>query len=91
MQQVLEAPEMRDEQELIAIEDRPVLSPERSAAATETTRQPISLLRSILSVFTGSKPEDIPKEYGLMRERYDTPIDHLSRIDPCLCMRTISV
>jgi len=89
MQQVLETPEIQDE-EFIAIEDSPIPSHERVAAATEKTRPPITLLRSILSVFTRSKSEYIPKEYSAILERPEPPIDYLSRTDPCLCIRSLS-
>jgi len=90
MSQVLETPKIQDE-EFIAVEESLIPSPERAESVTEKPHQPITLLRSILSVFTASKPDYIPKEYGLVRERHDTPIDHLCRIDPSLCMRTLSV
>jgi hypothetical protein len=92
MQQVLETPDIQGETAFIAVEERPIPSPERAAATTENTRQPIiTLLRSIRSVFTGSRPEYIPKEYRAIVERHDTPIDHLCRIDPGLCIRSLSV
>jgi hypothetical protein len=91
MSQVLDTPEIRDKEAFIAVDKSPVPSPERAESVTEKPHQLIPFLRSILSVFTASKPEYLPKEYGLVGERYDTPIDHLCRIDPSLCMRTLSV
>jgi hypothetical protein len=90
MSQVLDTPKIQDEK-VITVETSRIPSPKRAESVTETTPQPITLLRSILSVFTGSKPENVPKEYGLLGERHDTPIDHLCRIDPSLCMRTLSI
>lgn len=90
MSQVLETPKIQDE-EVIAVAERRIPSPERAESVTEKTHQPITLLRSILSVFTGSKPEDIPKEYGTILERPEPPLDYLCRTDPYLCMRTLSV
>ena len=93
MQQVLETPDIQDkEQRDVAIEDSPSSTPshERAAAATEKTRQPITLLRSVMSVFIGSKPEYIPEEYSAIIKRKETPIDHLCRTDPYLCIRTLS-
>ena len=90
MSQVLEAPDIQDEEEFIAIEDRPLPSPERVATATENTRKPMTLLRSILSVFTESKPDYILKEYSALLERPEPPIDYLCRTDPYLYMRALS-
>jgi hypothetical protein len=91
MSQVLDAPENRDKEAFIAVEESRIPSPKRAESVTEKPRQPITLLRSILSVFTASKPDAIPKEYGLVGARHDTPMDHLCRIDPSLCIRTLSV
>jgi hypothetical protein len=93
MPQVLETPDIQDEERsAVAIEDSPTLIPshERAAAAIEKTHQPITLLRSVMSVFTGSKPEYIPEEYSAIIKRQEMPIDHLCRTDPYLCMRALS-
>jgi hypothetical protein len=93
MQQVLETPGIQDEeQSYVAIEESPASIPsqERAAAATEKTRQPITLLRSVMAVFTGSKPEYVPEEYSAIIKRKETPIDHLCRTDPYLCIRALS-
>jgi hypothetical protein len=90
MQQVLETPEIQDT-EFTTIEDSQIPSHKRGAAATEKTHQPISLLRSVVSVFTGSRPEYIPEEYVAIVERQESSIDHLCRTDPYLCIRTLSV
>jgi len=93
MQQVLETPGIQDEEQpYVAIEDSPASIPshERAAAATEKPYQPITLLRSVMSVFTGSKPEYIPEEYSAIIKRQETPIDHLCRTDPYLCIRALS-
>jgi len=90
MSQVLETPKIQDE-EFIAVEESLIPSPERAESVTEKTHQPITLLRSILSIFTRSKPEYIPKEYSTILERPEPPIDYLCRTDPYLCMRTLSV
>jgi hypothetical protein len=89
MQQVLETSDIQDA-EFIATEEIPLPSPERVVAETETTRQPNTLLRSILSVFIGPKPEYIPKEYSTLLERPEPSIDHFCRTDPYLYMRTLS-
>jgi hypothetical protein len=91
MSQVLDTPEIRDKEAFIAVEKSRRPSPERAESVTEKPHQPITLLRSILSIFTASKPDCIPKEYGLVGERHDAPIDHLCRIDPSLCIRTLSI
>ena len=91
MSQVLDTPKIRDKEALIAVEESRIPSPERAESITERPYQPITLLRSLLSVFTASKPECLPKEYGRVGERHDTPIDHLCRIDPSLCMRALSI
>jgi hypothetical protein len=93
MQRVLETPGFQDEEQSdVAIEDSRASIPshERAAAATEKTHQPITLLRSVMSVFTGSKPEYIPEEYSAIIKRKETPIDHLCRTDPYLCIRVLS-
>jgi len=93
MQQVLETPSIQDEeQSYVAIEESPASIPsqERVAAATEKTRQPITLLRSVVSVFTRCKPEYIPEEYSAIIKRKEMPIDHLCRTDPYLCIRGLS-
>ena len=90
MSQVLETPKIQDE-EVITVEKSRIPSPERAQSVTETTPQPITLLRSILSIFAGSKPEYIPKEYSTILERPELPLDYLCRTDPYLCMRTLSV
>lgn len=93
MQQVLETPDIQDEeQNYIAIEDSPASIPsdEGAAVATEKTRQPIALLRSVMSVFAGSKPESIPEEYSAILKRQEPSIDHLCRTDPYLCIRALS-
>lgn len=93
MQQVLETPDIQDEEQSdVAVEDSlaSISSDKQVAAATEKTRQPITLLRSIISVFTGSNPEYIPEEYSAIIKRKETPIDHLYRTDPYLCIRTLS-
>ena len=90
MSQVLDTPKIQDEA-CIAVETSRIPSPKRAESVTETTHQPITLLRSILSIFTGSKPEYIPKEYGAILERPELPLDYLCRTDPYLCMRTLSV
>jgi hypothetical protein len=92
MQQVLETPGIQDEeQSYVAIEESPASIPsqERAAAATEKTHQPITLLRSVMSVFTGSKPEYIPEEYSAIIKRQEMPLDHLCRTDPYLCIRAL--
>ena len=91
MSQVLETPEIRDKEAVIAVEASRIPAPERAESVSEKPHQLITFLRSILSVFTRPTPDDIPKEYGLIGERHDTPIDHLCRIDPSLCMRTLSI
>ena len=91
MSRVLDTPKIRDKEALIAVEESRIPSPERAESVIEKPHQPITLLRSLLSVFTPSKPEYLPKEYGLVGERHDTPIDHLCRIDPSLCIRTLSI
>ena len=91
MSQVLDTPENRDKEVFIAAEESRIPSPERAQSVTETTPQPITLLRSILSIFAGSKPESIPKEYSTLLERPELPLDYLCRTDPYLCMRTLSV
>jgi hypothetical protein len=93
MQQVLETPDSQDEdQSYVAIEDRlaSVPSHERAAATTEKTHQPITLLRSVMSVFTGSKTEYVPEEYSAIIKRQEPPIDHLCRTDPYFCIRAFS-
>lgn len=91
MPQVLDTPDIRDEQERIADEESLAPSPERSESAPEKTHQPTTLLRSILSVFTASQPDEyIPKEYSPILERPEPPIDYLCRTDPYLCMRALS-
>jgi hypothetical protein len=90
MSQVLETPNIQDEA-CIAVETSRIPSPERAESVTAKTHPPITLLRSILSIFTGSKPEYIPKEYGPILERPELPLDYLCRTDPYLCMRTLSV
>jgi hypothetical protein len=91
MSQVLDTPEIQDDTALISVEEHLVSSPERTVSVTKKPHQPITLMRSILSVFTWATPNNIPKEYGLIGERHDTPIDHLCRIDPSLCIRTLSI
>ena len=91
MSQVLDTPEIRDKEAFIAVKKSRIPSPERAESVTEKPHQPITLLRSILSVFTRATPNDIPKEYGLIGEQHDTHIDHLCRIDPSLCMRALSI
>ena len=90
MSQVLDTPENQNEA-CIAVETGQIPPPERAESVTQTTHQPIPLLRSILSVFAGSKPEYIPKEYSTLLERPELPLDYLCRTDPYLCMRTLSV
>ena len=91
MSQVLETPEIRDKEAFIAVEESRIPAPERAESVTEKPHQPITLLRSILSVFTASKPDYIPKEYGTMLERPELSLDYLCRTDPYLCMRTLSI
>lgn len=92
MQQVLETPDIQDEKQSDVALDSSASIPshERAVAATEKTHQPITLLRSVISVFTGSKPEYIPEEYSAMMKRKETPIDYLCRTDPYLCIRALS-
>jgi len=93
MQQVLETSDSQDEdQSYVAIEDSlaSIPSHERAAATTEKTHQPITLLRSVMSVFTGSKPEYVPEEYDALIKRQESPIDHLCRTDPYFCIRAFS-
>jgi hypothetical protein len=93
MPQVLETLGIQDEEQNdVAIEESTASIPsyERAAAATEKTRPPITLLRSVMSVFTGSKPEYIPEEYSAIIKRQEMPLDHLCRTDPYLCIRALS-
>ena len=91
MQQVLETPGRQDEeQSYVAIEDSLASVPSHERATAEKTHQPITLLRSVMSVFTGSKPEYVPEEYGAIIKRQESPIDHLCRTDPYFCIRAFS-
>jgi hypothetical protein len=84
MQQVLEAPEYQDEERhAIAIED--------GDSAAEPTRQPASLLRAIVSVFTRPRSRHLPTHTVVAKPRYESAVDRLCRIDPYLYIRAISV
>jgi len=81
MQQVLEAPECQDE-ERYAIED--------GSSTAEPPRQPISLLRAIISVFSRPKSRHIPLYNGVPKPRYESAVDRICRIDPYIYIRAIA-
>ena len=93
MQQVLEAPETQDDATISTTDIYPAAPsyPERAqvSKAAKRNRQPSSLWRSIMSIFTGSEPRYIPA-CADTRAQYDTAIDHLSRIDPYLYIKALS-
>jgi hypothetical protein len=83
MQQVLEAPECQDkERHAIAIED--------GFSTAEPLRQPTSLLRAIISVFSRPKSRHIPVYNGVPKPRYESAVDRICRIDPYLYIRAIA-
>lgn len=92
MQQVLEAPEMRDEERSsIAIEDGyPKAGPAaRATSQVKPHRQPTSLLRAIMAALTSRGTEPIP-EYAAITPRHESAIDRVCRVDPYLYIRALS-
>lgn len=92
MQQVLEAPEIQDEERSpIAIEDGHTwVNPQAWAAPTaEKTRQPITWLRSVMSASTRPRSQHIPR-YAAPTEQQESALDHICRIDPYLYIRALS-
>jgi hypothetical protein len=83
MQRVLEAPEYQDkERHAIAIED--------GYSAAESSRQPISWLRAIRSLFTRPKSRHLPVYTGVPKPGYESAVDRICRVDPYLYIRAIA-
>jgi hypothetical protein len=95
MQQVLEAPPIRDEERICtAIDgDYPTARPQKKAArptgTAEKNRQPMTWLRSLMSALTRPKLQSIPA-YADTTAKYESAFDRICRIDPYLCMRSLA-
>jgi hypothetical protein len=90
MQQVLEAPEIRDAECIsTAVSGDCATEPsqKREVGAiekAEKTRQPITLLRPIISAFTKTKPQHMLDDAAVYREQRELPIDRICRTNPFL-------
>jgi len=82
MPQVLEAPPIQDEtRNAIAIHD--------GDSVAEPTCSPVTLIRSVMSVFTQPRPQSIPACADTTAQ-YESALDHICRTDPYLYTQAIT-
>lgn len=82
MQQVLEAPQIQDEA-------RKPIAIDNGGSAAKQTQPPVTLLRSVMSVFVQPRPQHIPAGADTVIP-HESALDRISRIDPYLYIRSLA-